>query len=264
MPIRKCPLCLQEKPIIISHLMPAAIYDYCRGPAGHHITLTNTLVIETDRELQALLLCSDCDNDLNTGGETWLMPLLATFESTFPFHDVLTKVPPDIVEDNMAAYATARNPEIDAAKITHFAIGVFWKAAVHSWSGHRTDPMIDLGPYAEPLRKFLRGETGFPQHVALTIGVLPKDAAKGLIAMTQPYRGSNRSWHNYLVYIPGIEFSISVGRAVNDAKRGECFATNPLHPIMVLDFSDDIRKVQKMMFGKAKVARNVRKYLNKR
>jgi len=247
----------------MSHLMPAAIYHYTRGPSGHHIALTNTLVIETDRELQAYLLCRECDNDLNKYGETWLTPLLATIDGRFPFYDLLTKIPPDVVDNDVAGYAAAKNAEIDVDKIIHFAIGVFWKAAIHSWSGHRLDPVIDLGPYAERLRTFLRGETRFPDHVALTIGVLPRSKAQKLIAMTQPYRGSNRSWHNFLFYIPGIEFAISVGKAVGEERRGECFASNALHPIWVLDFSDDVRMVQRMMFGKARVAKNVKKYLKK-
>jgi hypothetical protein len=172
-------------------------------------------------------------------------------------------VPPDAIENGVAGYAAARNPEIDVDKIAHFAIGIFWKAAIHSWSGTLTDSVIDLGPYTDPLRKFLCGEAGFPDYIALTIGVLTPSKAKGLIALTQPYRGQNKNWHNYLFYVPGIEFAIAVGKAVDMKKRSECFACNPLHPIWVLDFTDDVRMVQRMMFGKAKVAGNVRKYLKK-
>jgi hypothetical protein len=263
MPIAKCPLCLQEKPIIMSHLVPAAIYDYTRGPSGHHISMTNELVIETDRELQAYLLCRECDSDLNKYGETWLLPLLATIEGKFPFYDLLTKIPPDAVDNGVAGYAAARNPEIDVDKITHFAIGVFWKAAVHSWSGYRSDPIVDLGPYTERLRTFLRGGTGFPERVALTIGVLTPSKAQRMISMTAPYRGSNRSWHNFLFYVPGIEFAISVGKAVRAERRAECFASNALHPVWVLDFSEDVRNVQRMMFGKARIAKNVNKYIRR-
>ncbi len=264
MPIGKCPLCLQEKQIIVSHLIPAAIYTYCRGPDGHHVTMTNDLIIETDRELQDYLLCSNCDNDLNSGGETWLMPLLASIDGNFPFHDMLTKAPPDVIGGGISGYAAARNPDIDNDKIIHFAMGVFWKAAIHSWSGYSSDPAIDLGPYVEPIRRFLRGETRFPEYVALTIGVLPPDVARRTILVNRPYRGSNRRWHNYLFYIPGIEFSISVGKAVDVAIANDSFATNALHPIMVFDFSAEIWKVLKMMYGGAKVAKNVHKYLKKR
>jgi hypothetical protein len=92
MPTGKCPLCLQEKKLVMSHLMPAAIYRYCRPPGGHHITLTNELMIETDRHLQGYLLGSDCENDLNKGGETWPMPLLASYQGTFPRREIWTFV----------------------------------------------------------------------------------------------------------------------------------------------------------------------------
>lgn len=243
--------------------MPAGIYAYARGPLGHHINMTNELVIETDRELQSYLLCRGCDNDLNKYGETWLLPLLATIEGKFPFYDLLTKIPPDAVDNGVAGYAAARNPEIDVARVTHFAIGVFWKAAIHSWRGNRSDPMINLGKYAERLRTFLRGETDFPEQVALTIGVLTPSKAQRMILMTASYRGSNRSWHNFLFYVPGIEFAISVGKAVGAERRAECFASNTLHPVWVLDFSNDVRKVQRAMFGKARVAKNLNKYIRR-
>jgi len=70
----------------------AAIYRYCRPPGGHHITLTNELMIETDRHWQGYLLGSDCENDLNKGGETWPMPLLASYQGTFPRREIWTFV----------------------------------------------------------------------------------------------------------------------------------------------------------------------------
>jgi hypothetical protein len=55
----------------------------------------------------------------------------------FRFHELLTRVAPDVVDGDVEAYAAARNPEIDCNKIIHFAL-------VHSWSGSRTAPMINL------------------------------------------------------------------------------------------------------------------------
>lgn len=143
------------------------MYEYCRPPGGHPISVGSNLVIETDRELQDYLLCVDCEDDLNKGGETWLLPLLSRYKGPFPFYDILSKVPPDVVDGDMAAYAASRNPEIHVDKLVHFSLGVFWKAAVHPWSSLRTGPMIDLGGYAEPIRKYLRGKAGYPKEIAL-------------------------------------------------------------------------------------------------
>jgi hypothetical protein len=261
MPIQKCPLCLETKNVVSSHLMPARMYEYCHPPGGHPISISSDLVIETDRQLQDYLLCLDCEDDLNKGGEMWLLPLLSQYKGPFPFYDLLTKFPPDVVDGDAAGFASAKNREIHSDKLIHFAMGVFWKAAIHSWSGVRTEPKIDLGPYAEPIRTFLRGETGFPEHMALTIGVLPPPAQ--LISFHNPYQGSNSNWHNFLFYVSGIEFSLAVGKAVDDTVRENCFACNPAHPIVVVDFSRDIQTIIKRVWANARKAKNVEKYLKK-
>jgi hypothetical protein len=69
---------------------------------------------------------------------------------------MLVKCPPDVVEGDSALFAAAKNPDIDVAKLTHFAMGIFWKASVHSWSKEKTDPPVDLGKYGERVRRFLR------------------------------------------------------------------------------------------------------------
>jgi hypothetical protein len=256
-----CKLCLNERDLLKSHLMPAAMYAYCRAPGGHHISISSDLVIESDRQLADHLLCAVCEDNLNRGGEMWLLPLLAPYQGPFPFYDLLTKVPPDATDGDAAGYAAARNSEIQCDKITHFAMGVFWKAAVHSWSGSRTEPMIDLGKYAEPIRNFLCGAAGFPERMVLTIGVLPPPVE--MIAFNNPYRGSNRKWHNYLFYVPGIEFSLNVGSMIKTSERESCFASNPLHPIIVTNFSEDLLKINRMVWKGARKAKNVDKYLKK-
>jgi hypothetical protein len=261
MPVQKCPLCRETKEVVSSHLMPARMYEYCHPPGGHTISISSDLVIESDRQLQDYLLCRECEDSLNKGGETSLLPLLSQYRGPFPFYDLLTKFPPDAIDGDAAGYATARNPEIHSDKLIHFAMGVFWKAAVHSWSGTRTESMIDLGNYAEPIRIFLRGRTGFPKHMALTVGVLPPPAQ--LISFHNPYRGSINRWHNFLFYVSGIEFSLAVGKAVDNALRESCFASNPSHPIVVVDFSMDIVKVIKKVWANARKAKNVQKYFEK-
>jgi len=97
------------------------MYNYCRPPDGHHLSISSDLVIETDRQLQDYLLCNDCETILNRGGENWLLPLLSRYKGPFPFYDLLAEISPDIVVGDVAAYAAARTPKIDCDKIIHFA-----------------------------------------------------------------------------------------------------------------------------------------------
>jgi hypothetical protein len=261
MPIQKCPLCLTTKNVVSSHLIPRAMYDYCRPPGGNPIAISSELVIESSRQVQDYLLCLDCEECLNQGGETWLMPLLAQRDGPFPFHDLLTKVGPEIIDGTVKGYATANNPDIYPDKLAHFAMGVFWKAAVHSWSGSSKEPWIDLGPYAEPARKFLRGETEFPARMALVIAVLPTPVKE--ISFHEPYEVENSDFHQFLFYALGIEYSLSVGKGVTAKLRESSFACHPARPILLFDFSRDIRTVIGKVMSTAYKAKNVEKWLKK-
>jgi len=259
MPIQKCPMCLEVKNVVSSHLMHGDVYDYMRAPKAHPIAMNSQVVMVSDRELQFPLLCADCEDCLNKGGEMWLLPLLATYEGSFPFHDLLTKFEPDQVVDGARAYCTVKNPEIQADKVAHFAMGIFWKAAVHSWRGITTEPLIELGPYAEKVRKFLRGEASFPEHMLLNVGVLPKPVKH--ISCCLPYRGSNPEYFNYVFYVCGMEFALDVGKKIPADLRQNCFVSNPLRPIILLDFSEDIRMNFNGVWKKAHKAKTLAKQM---
>ena len=79
----RCPLCLETKVVVSSHLIPKRMSDYCRPPGGNPISVMTELVIETARQVQDRLLCMDCEDLLNKGGEMWLLPLLARYEGLF-------------------------------------------------------------------------------------------------------------------------------------------------------------------------------------
>jgi hypothetical protein len=254
-----CKLCLKEKPLVNSHLMARALYDLCRAPNGSSIFLSNKVIMQSDRQLQHPLLCKDCDGSLSRNGEGWLLPLLASIEGTFPFFDILQKVPPDAVDVDSKLYAASRNPGIDTSKVTHFAMGVFWKAAVHSWSGSETAPLIDLGEYAEAARTFLLGQSPFPRDVVLTVGVSPPPVK--MISFHYPYRGSESTYRNFLFYVPGIELALLVGRTIPLESKQICFATHPLHPILVCDLSSTIKDVVRAGTKEAHRAKNVERFL---
>jgi hypothetical protein len=200
--IGTCKYCQKpEKRLVESHLVPGAVYDLC-GVKGEVIIVTSRSVSYTGRQLKYPLLCEPCDGSLSTDGENWTLPLLATPGGGFPLFDLLQEVPPDCSEPDLAGYAAARNPEIDFQKLTHFALGVFWKASVHSWRGGEIENLIQLGPYSEEIRKFLRGEGPFPKYVALTVGILPKPVKD--ISFCLPYRGAKAECHHFMFYVPAL------------------------------------------------------------
>ncbi|HEV2421612.1 MAG TPA: hypothetical protein VGS59_07890 [Candidatus Acidoferrales bacterium] len=259
MSLQKCPLCREIKEVVSSHLMPAALYDYCRPTGGNPVAFNSKLVIETSRQTQHSLLCRECEDILNKRGEQWILPLFAHLNGSFPFHELLTKTKPAIEDGAARVYAAARNPEIDTAKVTHFAMGIFWKAAVHPWSGTETDPRINLGASVEPIRRYLRNQSPFPAGMALTVAVLPTPVKH--ISFTMPYQGSNEKWLNFVFYVLGIEFVLLVSDDLPTEQIEASFTGNPERPILLVDFAPLVQDIAVEVMKKAHKAKNVQKYL---
>ena len=259
MPIGKCPLCLEEKTLIRSHLVPAALYKLIRTPESEPVIVTPNVVMQSSRQWQDYLLCGKCDNLFNQEGEGWVLPLLAKADGSFPLYDILVKCAPCEVEGNSALYAAGKNSEIDVAKLTHFAMGIFWKASVHSWSGEKTDPLVGLGKYGEGVRRFLRAEGCFPEHMALIVGVSPPPQ---MPTFNMPYRGSAKGFHNFLFHVPGINFALNVGNLVSGDMKETCFASHRLHPILLKDLSGKNLAIDKGAAAGARKAKKLLRYMN--
>jgi hypothetical protein len=230
-------MCLLHKPLASSHFMPAALYDYCRTQDDRPFRIGGGFIIPTDRQTQDYLLCDECEDILNTGGETWILDKLATWERQFPLYELLTQQPPEFDEEGSALYYTVKNPTIDAAKLTHFAMGMFWKASVHPWLKNSTEPRIELGPYSDQIRLWLRGEGAFPEHVYLLAAISRPERAQ--ITLNDPYESERRGWRCFILHVPGLMFMLHVGKTIDLSMRALCFFRNPGRPICV---SDDLTR----------------------
>jgi hypothetical protein len=203
------------------------------------------VVSHTDRQIQDYLLCRDCEHILNERGENWVNSKLATTEKTFPLYDLVMSSPEAFSDENGGVYLTADNPDFDVKSLSHFALGIFWKAGVHSWSGARTEPMIDLGDYTEPIRTWLKGETAFPRDVTLTI--MCSRPENTFVVLSQPVEVKGKAWRNYWFYVPGVMFFLNIGPTIELEMRTCCFYHMPAHPVFI---SDDIIKKFHERLGK--------------
>src|SRR4029077_11863372 len=128
----------------------------------------------------------------------------------------------------------------------------------HSWVKHSKNSRIDLGPYGEPLRKFLRDEGDFPEEMTLLVGIVPPD--KKITTFIEPYRGSAKEYYNYVCYVPGVQFVLFVGRMVPEADRECCFLRNPLHPLTIVDLYDTVKEIYQQQTAKAHRAAKLLNY----
>jgi hypothetical protein len=259
MPIQLCPMCEVTKDVISSHLIPAALYKDCHLPGGFPIVFNSKLAYEGSHQMQAPLLCLDCEDILNKGGENWMTPLFAKADGSFGFHDLLTSVPPAMVVDDAHVYLAANNPQIQSEKLIHFAMGIFWKAAVHPWIPGEKEPLIDLREYVESIRKYLRGESSYPDEMILNVGILPVPVKH--LAISAPYQGSNTTVTNFLFYAVGIEFTLLVGKGITNEESKGSLSENPGRPIIVVDFSPMLREITADVMKTAHKAENIQKYL---
>lgn len=222
-----CKLCLYEKDLVDGHLISAAILRQLRAPAlsnPNALTLTRKIAVQTSLPISDYVMCQECDNRLGQCGETWTIPNLATMES-FPIGEALHKAKPLMTIGRIAMYAGRDVPGVNMESLGFFGLSMFWKCASHPWrdvTNGRID--IDLGPYREPLRRYLHGDASFPKDVAMLIAI-PTDEV--MIGAYSPRRGQERAFHNFVCYVPGVEFQLCVGKEIPKEVRACCSYTSP-------------------------------------
>ena len=232
-----CALCHKDRKLCESHFMPKALGDPLRTDDIDPIQVTDEVVMLTRRMLKHPLLCFHCEQSLCTEGETWVLPLLARIDGSFPFLDLIEQQPPLVTGDGVELYGVTANPEIDRQKLINFGLGIFFKAAVHSWRGGETKPWIDLGSHTEELRKYLVGEADFPKNMALVLMVDPEITRH--IGIHQPLRGSNPDFMNFHFYVPGIFFHLCLGENIVEQKA-LCLVSVSEGPVLVKSVFDDV------------------------
>jgi hypothetical protein len=213
--------------------MPASLYDYCGKDGYSPIRVGRGFLLPTDRQTWAYLLCLDCERALSDGGESWIADKLATWERSFPLHRSLTKQAPYFDEDGTRLYSAATIPDINVQKLKHFAMGMFWKASVHSWGATESEPRIELGPYSDAIRTWLLNDVDFPKHVYLSVTMARPERAQ--IVLIDPFETAKSEWRDFWFLVPGISFLLSVGKLVNDAAKSLCIHNSPGETISVCD-----------------------------
>lgn len=166
--IGRCKLCLQEKQLHESHLIPNALY--APGKKGIQFA-TRTQSGHNPEHLKAHLLCFECEQRFDRLGESevlrWLAPKA---RRQFPLHDRLRVAVP---WGEVRPYSIYKGADVglDTEKFTYFTLSVAWRRSIHDWmnfDGTRL-PSWNLGAFGEQLRTFLVGDAGFPPDTAVMI-----------------------------------------------------------------------------------------------
>lgn len=217
-----CKLCHNESVLLESHFLPAAIYKSLLNRAErnpHPYLMSATRTIESSRQIQDHILCAECEDRFNRGGESWVLSQMAR-EKGFPLQEKLLAASPIQSIPGLTTYAAGRIKGIDVDKLEYFALSVFWRASVHTWKppfGEKYE-RLELGPYRERLGLYLLGGP-FPKDVVTLISVCT--ASEFDRGMFPPFPGIPRpnEGRPYSFLIPGIQFSMVLGRGMTAESR---------------------------------------------
>jgi hypothetical protein len=234
-----------------SHFLPRSFYALFRDGKNEPIRFSPESVYPTSKQVKDFVFCGDCEELFNRGGENWVRPLLPKVGGPFPLRDRLMKAAPLYRDEEMAVFPTLGNPEMDPGKLMHFALGVFYKAAVHSWRGASSEPYMPMeADDVEALRLYLLGKADLPKNMVVCITV--DSPVSPLQSMNEPYRMADENGFNrYVFYVPGVFFQLLVGDGGEEAMPA-CFSVHPTRPVLVENVSIPIRNTGREQLANAR------------
>jgi hypothetical protein len=225
-------MCKKTQEVIDSHLLPEALYTHLRDGKSSPIVVAHGVVIPSDKQIKSYLLCRGCEDNLSMGGETWLCPRLGWWNRRFDLYDMLAKAGGFVAGDGEGIFYAKNNPEIHVEKIVHFATGVFWRAAVHSWKKDKVEPMIDLGWDEDEIRRYLRGEAGFPKQATLSMVISTPGTMQ--VTMNQPVEIPVKwGWRVWSFHVLGVLFRLNLGWSINPMEKQACLHRGQGNPVLV-------------------------------
>ncbi len=215
-----CKFCGQEDSLQSSHLIPAGVFRQLLAPGKrnpHPATVSADRLITTSSQPKKHLLCSNCEELFNKRGERWTLAHMLRSDGGFPIADHIQKTQP-LTE--IATGIRIYPGPIGIEQAAYFAISVFWRAAVTTWPKHRGKLGIDIGPYERLLHAHLQDGADLPNTVAVGLQILTDPLIQTVVRL--PQGGREGSAWTFGFQIPGLNFTLWLGRALEPGFRDNC------------------------------------------
>jgi hypothetical protein len=210
----QCRLCHNEAELRDSHFISQAAYRLVRGegPNLNPVVIRPGKALQTSYQIRGDLLCHSCEQRLSTLGEDAFFRNCYRGPGDFGLLNVLRQLQPVVDVENATVYSLPESYTRIIEQIAYFGVSLFWKATLSGWrDGSRTlPPLISLGSYQEPLRRYLAGEGPFPDASALVVSVYDE---RNEIVQIFGTPATTRPPTNHLHYcdIRGVHFDLFVG-----------------------------------------------------
>jgi hypothetical protein len=250
--IGKCRLCLNERELQRSHLLPRALYRLIgSGTDPDHpdtVQLSSDGTKKSSEQIWHHLLCSECEDRLNKNGEKWVLHNCYRGRGRFRLRDEMRIRPNLGVGLKCEAYLASAE---EISKLTYFALSVIWRASLCNWSCRgEIFQQIELGPYQESIRKYIKGEVGSLPRVEVQTELSELDPPWLAMSLPRAYRADSGRCHR--LHIPGITFVIAVGGSAST--QNGSLSQSP-HPIFVGRDGDKIAQAEMTRLIKGKPPR---------
>jgi hypothetical protein len=234
-----CKLCLLEKDLQKSHLVPRSLYKKVRTSGQRNndpLVLTAKSRRPSSHQLQDYLLCRDCEHLFNVNGENYVMRL-ALASGRLPLLDILDKITTPVQTNEWKSYSAADTPQIERDKLAYFALSVFWRASVHTWHNEDGSTVrIELGTrYNEEIRKYLLGQTLVPAHAHLKVNVCTDQVHQNMFF--PPAANVKNKLRLFGFVACGIDFRFGIGKSVPGFLQRLSILKKPEQWITVYDCS---------------------------
>ncbi|HEY2460228.1 MAG TPA: hypothetical protein VGI16_05455 [Candidatus Acidoferrum sp.] len=197
--------------------------------------MDEAVMLQTSTQVQDYVLCSGCEQLLCNRGEDWILERLAVGVAS-PLYYALGGLEPILNEADFKTYSVVGNPEFDVEKITHFALGVFFKMAAHEWTIGKHKRRFQFGSYLGSIGSYLLGCGPFPAHCALMFCIHPPTDAPKRIAL--PYEWKTDGSRTYGFILIGLEFVLSLDKQMPPWHRDLCFVNGSSRFVIVANVTE--------------------------
>lgn len=224
-----CRLCLTPNVALQnSHYMPQGLHKIVQDGGPTAIEIKGTVAMLSSRQANAPLLCATCEKRFFQRGEDWVIEHCWRSPNEFRLLDALERAHTPWATRDIRVHEARRVPGVDVDQIVYFAASVFWRGAAHAWN----DPQekspgggpvnIDFGQHLEPLRRFLRDEAPFPEHMYLSTSVEDKRDADNNMHLVPPFMAFDEGFDIFRCFIPGLTFTLWIGENVGGEIKRTC------------------------------------------
>jgi|SRR5215469_5297512 len=199
-----CRLCGRHAVLCKSQYLGRALHKLALTNGQDAIMMTPKVIMATQRQLWAHLLCRECEERLNKFGETTALQWVDNGKD-FPLLERM-RLSLDVKDEGTSVTFSGSAMGVDTEALAYFALSLLWKGGVHQWptaEGQTTS--VPLGVFEEPIRKYLLGGP-FPPDVYVLLGVCEDRGSRGMIFAPTVMRETRH--HTFSVLVRGLWFHI--------------------------------------------------------